>query len=110
MILFEQGERQLVAIMFTDIVGYTALTQRNEALALQLVERHWRIIRPILARFGGKEVKTIGDSFLIEFASALQATECAFEIQRALRDYNELAGSPTEQISIRIGIHIGDVV
>src|ERR1700730_7021732 len=96
--------------MFTDIVGYTALTQRNEALALQLVERHWRIVRPILARYRGKEVKTIGDAFLIEFASALQATECAFEIQKVLKDYNEIAESPTEEISVRIGIHIGDVV
>ena len=96
--------------MFTDIVGYTALTQRNESLALQLVERHWKLVRPVLTRYGGREIKTIGDAFLIEFGSALQATECAFEIQKALRDYNEIAGSALEQISVRIGIHIGDVV
>lgn len=102
-----QSERRLAAIMFTDIVGYTTLTQNNETLALKLLERHRDLIRPALSRYGGREVKTIGDAFLVEFGSALQATECAFEIQKILHEYNE---SASDKISLKIGIHVGDVI
>ncbi|MGI0079276.1 MAG: adenylate/guanylate cyclase domain-containing protein, partial [Nitrososphaerales archaeon] len=102
-----QSERRLAAIMFTDIVGYTTLTQNNEPLALKLLERHRDLIRPALSRYGGREVKTIGDAFLVEFGSALQATECAFEIQKILHEYNE---SASDKISLKIGIHVGDVI
>jgi adenylate cyclase len=93
--------------MFTDIVGYTKLTQANEASALELLDAHQKLIRPILAKFGGQEVKTIGDAFLVEFGSALQATESAIEMQKVLHEYNE---SNQNKILIRIGIHVGDVV
>lgn len=95
--------------MFTDMVGYSALTQRNEALALDLLEEHRRTVRPILAHHGGQEIKTIGDAFLVEFASALAALACAVELQRALRERN-LAAPADRQVSIRIGLHAGDVV
>ena len=101
--------RRLAAIMFTDMVGYTALTQANEARALAMLERHARLLRPIFSKHVGKEVKTIGDSFLVEFQSALEATECAIEIQQFLHDYN--LSSPEEwKIRLRIGIHLGDVL
>jgi len=93
--------------MFTDIVGYTALTQRNESLALTLLEKHRELVRRVMARHRGREVKTIGDAFLIEFASALDATECAVEIQKALGEYNRDA---PEKLVVRIGVHVGDVV
>jgi len=95
--------------MFTDMVGYSALAQADEAAALKLLERHNRLLRPVFKRFGGREVKTVGDAFLVEFGSALAATQCAVEIQRLLREYN---ASSTEswRIRIRIGIHVGDVV
>lgn len=95
--------------MFTDMVGFTSLTQANEAAALTLLERHNQILRPIFPRFQGREVKTIGDSFLVEFDSALDATRCAVEIQRSLRDHNEATGED-QRIRLRIGIHLGDVV
>ena len=84
-----EGERRLAAIMFTDIVGYSALTQNNESRAMKLLERHRELIRPILSRYGGVEIKTIGDAFLVEFASALQGVECAFDIQKTLHEYGE---------------------
>jgi adenylate cyclase len=101
--------RRLAAIMFTDMVGYSALTQRDEALALDLLQEHREIIRGILPRFNGTEIKTIGDAFLVEFHRALEAAQCAIEIQRILAKRNH--DVPSERrIEIRVGIHIGDVV
>jgi adenylate cyclase len=102
-------QRRLAAIMFTDMVGYTALAQRDEALALELLEKHREILRSIFPRFNGAEIKTIGDAFLVEFQSALEAAQCALEIQRTLAKRNH--DVPREhRIELRIGIHIGDVV
>jgi class 3 adenylate cyclase/tetratricopeptide (TPR) repeat protein len=102
-----EASRRLAAVLLTDMVGYSALTQRNESLALQLVRQSEDIIRPILSKHGGREVKTLGDGFLAEFGSALSATECAIEIQRAIHVYNSRPGSV--KIELRIGIHVGDV-
>lgn len=99
--------RRLAAILFTDMVGYSSLAQRSESLALRLVGESERIIRSLVTRHGGREVKSLGDGFLIEFGSALNATECAIEIQRAIRDYNARPG--TVAIDLRIGVHVGDV-
>ena len=102
-------QRKLAAIMFTDMVGYSALSQRDDKLALELLEEHRQLLRQIFPRFNGTEIKTIGDAFLVEFQSALEAAQCAIEIQRALAKRN--ADAPAErQIQVRIGIHIGDVV
>jgi adenylate cyclase len=93
--------------MFTDIVGYTALTQRNENLALNLLDKHNELVRPILAKHNGIEVKTIGDSFLVEFKRTLEAAQCAIELQTVLRDYN---ANSKDKVLVRVGIHVGDVV
>ena len=103
------GERRLSAIMFTDVVGYTSLTQKNEALALRLLQGHERLLRPIFRKHHGKEVKTVGDSFLVEFASALEAVECAGDVQNSMRELNSTL-NPNERFMLRIGIHVGDVV
>jgi TolB-like protein/Tfp pilus assembly protein PilF len=72
-----EERRSLAAIVFTDIVGYTALAQKDESLSLDLLKEEERIVRSVISKFAAKEIKTIGDSFLIEFASALDATKCA---------------------------------
>jgi adenylate cyclase len=95
--------------MFTDIVGYSALTQSDERQALQVLERHNRLLRPFFPKYNGREVKTIGDSFLIEFDNALDATLCAIEIQKFLHDYN-LSTQEGWKIKLRIGVHLGDIV
>lgn len=101
--------RRLSAIMFTDMVGYSALTQKNEALALDLLEEHRKILRPFFDKHDGREIETAGDSFFVEFNSAVEATNCAIEIQAALNDRN--IDAPRERnILLRIGLHIGDVV
>jgi TolB-like protein/class 3 adenylate cyclase/Tfp pilus assembly protein PilF len=104
----EPVNRHLSCIMFTDMVGYSALTQRDEALALELVAEHRALLRPIFAPHRGSEIKSTGDGFLVEFASALEATRCAVEIQRALVDRNA-AVSPGKRFQIRIGLHLGDI-
>jgi TolB-like protein/class 3 adenylate cyclase/Tfp pilus assembly protein PilF len=102
------SDRRLAAIMFTDMVGFSALTQRNEALALELLEEHFTLLRPLIPQHNGHEVKTIGDSFMVEFASPLQALRCAIAMQKALSARNTHA-QPDRQIAIRVGIHLGDV-
>src|SRR6266446_5915884 len=102
-------QRKLAAIMFTDMVGYAALAQRDDKLALELLEEHRQLLREIFPRFNGTELKTIADAFLIEFDSALEAAQCAIEIQRTLAKRNHDVPAD-RRIEIRIGIHIGDVV
>jgi len=101
-------QRRLAAIMFTDIVGYSALTQQNESLALELLNTHFKMLRPILKKYNGNEIKTIGDAFMVEFASSLQGVQCAIEMQQTLYARN-LTVEAQEQIHIRIGIHLGDI-
>ena len=108
-IVMSNEERQLAAIVFTDMVGYSALAQRDEAFALELLEEHRRLLREILARFHGTEIKTIGDAFLLQFRSALEAVQCAIEIQRTFAKRNHDVPSG-RRIELRIGIHLGDVV
>jgi adenylate cyclase len=95
--------------MFTDMVGYSALAQRDDRLALELLEEHRRLLREIFLRFHGTEIKTIGDAFLVEFGSALEAAQCAIEIQRTLAKRNHDVTSD-RRIELKIGIHIGDVI
>src|SRR5690242_1060139 len=102
-------QRKLAAIMFTDIVGYCALAQKNEALALELLEEHRQLLRPLFRKHNGMEIKTIGDAFLVEFSSALDAVQCAAAIQKLLAEDNA-SSRGLAKIQIRIGLHLGDVV
>ena len=83
--------RRLSAIMFTDIVGYSAITQRDESLALSLLDEHNRLLREVIAEHGGSVVKTVGDAFLAEFASALDAVKAAMAAQTVLHTRNATA-------------------
>ncbi len=104
-----QTERRLAAIMVTDIAGYTAMAQRDENLALEILEEHRSVLRTQFSRHRGREVKSMGDGFLVEFSSALDAVQCAVDIQQALHSRN--AGLPEDRrVLVRIGVHVGDVL
>jgi adenylate cyclase len=95
-------QRKLAAIMFTDIVGYTALMSRDEQHAHQITHKSRDILKTLIEQYNGELLRTLGDGTLSSFTSVVDAVNCALEIQRTIRDEPEL--------SLRIGIHIGDVV
>jgi len=85
-----EPSRQLAAIMFTDIVGYTALMGSDEQKAMQLLEQNRNLQKPLIEQFRGKYLKDIGDATLASFASAGDAVGCALAIQNALSDDREV--------------------
>ncbi len=88
------GAGAIHTILFTDIEGSTALTQRlGDAKARQLLREHERITREALRAHGGSEVKTLGDGFMASFGSATGALECAIAIQRAFEEWNRDVGA-----------------
>ncbi|MCK4344258.1 MAG: adenylate/guanylate cyclase domain-containing protein, partial [Bacteroidales bacterium] len=94
--------RQLAAIMFTDIQGYTALMQQNEERAIEIRERHREIFNSTTEKFNGKILQYYGDGTLSIFNSAIDAVNCAVEMQ--------LAFQQEPLIPVRIGIHLGDII
>ncbi len=98
----KEGKRLLAAIMFTDMVGYTALMQENEQQARINRDRHRKIQQDASSRHGGEILQYYGDGTLIIFNSAIEAVGCAVDIQ------TELQKEPP--IPLRIGIHTGDIV
>ena len=101
-------ERRLAAVMFTDTVGFTASTQANEGHTLEMLRQQGDLLRPIVAIHQGREIKSTGDGFLVEFDSALKAVQCAVNIQRRIHERNSEGGQ--SPIRVRIGVHLGDVV
>ncbi|MDA8110529.1 MAG: adenylate/guanylate cyclase domain-containing protein [Betaproteobacteria bacterium] len=102
-------ERELAAIMLTDMQGYSKAMERDEARAYAKLVEHNRIMRGAIAAHRGREIKTIGDAFLVIFRSALDAVDCGLAAQRAFADYN-LGKDEADRILVRIGIHLGDVL
>ena len=94
-------KRRLVAIMFTDIVGYTAMMGKSESFALQYLKSSMLIHQKQIAKYHGKIVKELGDGILAIFENVTEAVLCATEIQKEARQ---------EKIQLRIGIHEGEVV
>jgi class 3 adenylate cyclase len=95
-------------VLFTDVEGSTALTDRlGDARARKLLREHESMIREALKTHGGSEVKTLGDGFMTSFSSATKALECAIAMQRAFAERNESAEEP---IKIRIGLNAGEPI
>ena len=97
-----QKKRRLAAIMFTDIVGYTALMQQNEDAAAAIRTQHRKEFQQYHEKFNGEILQYFGDGTLSIFQSGVEAVECAIAIQKAL--------NKGEPVPLRIGLHIGDIV
>jgi adenylate cyclase len=95
--------RELAAIMFSDVVGYTAIMGRDENEALHALDAHRELLRSLLPKFNGRMVGEIGDGTLTAFHSAIDAVNCAREVQATLQQ-------DQPELKVRIGIHVGDVV
>jgi len=96
------SSRQLAAIMFTDIVGYTALMGHDEKKAFELLKKNRELQKPIIEQFNGRWIKELGDGVLASFHTVTEAVLSASEIQKASEN---IAG-----LKLRIGIHQGEVV
>jgi adenylate cyclase len=101
--------RRLAAIMFTDIAGFSRQMGSDEVRMLQLLEVHNQLIQQAVAAHHGAVIKTIGDAFLVDFPSVVHAVQCAQQLQQQLRMHNA-EKARDEQIHVRIGIHLGDIV
>ena len=104
----ENTKRKLAAIMFTDLVGFSQISNQNEKRALALLEEHRELLRIEFDKFNGNEIKTMGDGFLVEFPSSLDSINSAISIQKSIDLYN-ITKEVDEQINLRIGLHLGDV-
>ncbi|MGL4281289.1 MAG: adenylate/guanylate cyclase domain-containing protein [Albidovulum sp.] len=106
----ENVERRLAAVLAADVVGYSRLMESNEERTIAALKYHRReFFDPTLAKHGGRIFKVMGDGFLVEFASVLNAMRCAVEIQHGMTGRN--AGVPEDRhIKFRIGINVGDLV
>jgi adenylate cyclase len=103
-------ERRLAAIVAADMVGFSSQMQVDEVGTLQRLKQvHAELIDPVISAYRGRIFKTMGDGFLAEFASAIDALNCAVAIQQAIGVRNKSVG-PGEQTLFRIGINIGDVI
>ncbi|MEO6107334.1 MAG: adenylate/guanylate cyclase domain-containing protein, partial [Cyclobacteriaceae bacterium] len=94
--------RQLAAIMFTDIAGYTALMGEDEKKAFQLLKQNRQLQKPLIETYGGRWIKELGDGTLASFPTVIDAVSCACMIIKGSEAINGL--------QLRIGIHLGDVV
>jgi TolB-like protein/Tfp pilus assembly protein PilF len=103
-------ERRLAAILAADVVGYSRLMEHDEAGTLAaLKSRRREILQPAVSKHHGRIVKLMGDGVLVEFASAVNAVECAAELQRAMDGAN--SNLPEDRrIVLRVGINVGDVM
>ncbi len=108
-LLKDTGSRKLAAVMFTDIKGFSKKMAQNESAAFELLRTHDALMRVIASKFEGKIVKSIGDSFMVDFASAVNAVKAAIDAQKRFWTFNR-GKTEFDKIEIRIGIHLGDVM
>jgi class 3 adenylate cyclase len=102
------GQRTLAAIVFTDVVSFSARMQADEETTLRLLKRDFDTMREICTSHEGSVLKTTGDGLLLHFASAVQAVACALAIQRTFAERAKVQAAD-QTLSHRVGIHLGDV-
>jgi class 3 adenylate cyclase/tetratricopeptide (TPR) repeat protein len=98
-----------LTILFSDVVGSTDLrTERGDAAAHRILRSHEEVVHRCVAAYDGREIKALGDGFMVAFGSARRALGCAIAIQQGLEERNR--DSPGEELAVRIGINTGEVV
>jgi len=106
----ERVQRRLAAILAADVVGYSRLMEQDEAGTLAALKARRRgVLAPLVAEHYGRIVKVMGDGVLVEFGSAVNAVDCAVELQKKMAAANEGAADD-RRIVLRVGINLGDVV
>ncbi|MBP6766187.1 MAG: tetratricopeptide repeat protein [Reyranella sp.] len=102
--------RRLATILFADVSGYSRMMRADEERTLVDLRAHLaELVAPVIQRFGGRIVKTVGDGVMVEFGSAVEAVRCAVELQRGMFQRNEDVPAERRQ-TFRIGLHLGDVI
>src|SRR4051794_24850440 len=94
--------RQLAAIMFTDIAGYTSLMGNDEEDAFEILRKNRLLQKPLIEQYNGKWIKELGDGVLASFPTVTDAVQCAIQIQKGCNQ--------NHSFKLRIGIHLGDVI
>lgn len=105
----EELQKHLLAIMFSDMKNYSKKMNRDEELALTLLQDHNDIMKNLIGKFNGRIVEIIGDAFLAAFESAIDCLNCCLNIQKKFSEYN-LLKPKHQKIKVRIGVHVGDVI
>lgn len=103
-------ERKLAAIMVADIVGYSAMMERDETRTFGRVRAlREQLINPLVTQYGGRIIKTTGDGFLAEFSTGTAALHCAIDLQRQNHAAQASSGE-SDKMLLRIGINLGDII
>ena len=105
----ETQTRKLVAILAADIAGYSALMGSDEPGTVRDLKAHQAVVLPMLTKFGGRVIDTAGDGILAEFASVVNAVECAVVIQKTMTERNASI-EQARRMQFRIGVNLGDVI
>lgn len=103
----EQKDYRLAAIMYTDIVGFSRMMERDETGTLEILRFHNKLVTGIAVKRHGTVIKTIGDAFLVDFRNTVEALQCAMEIQSSIYDHNK--EGKAQPLLLRIGLHLGDI-
>ena len=105
----ETQSRKLVAILAADIAGYSALMGCDEPRTVRDLKGHQAVVLPMIGEFDGRIIDTAGDGILAEFASVVNAVECAVAIQKTMAERNASVEKP-RQMQFRMGVNLGDVI
>ena len=109
LILSETPQRKLAAIMFSDMQGFSMQMDADEMGTMKILRKHNRVMDTAIANHNGRVVKTIGDAYMVEFASTVNAVACALDAQRHFSELN-VEAQQNNLYAVRIGIHVGDVM
>jgi len=106
----KRTQRRLAAILAADVVGYSRLMEQDEAGTLAALKaRRNEVLVPVVAQHNGRIVKVMGDGVLVEFGSAVDAVQCAIELQKGFTEANQ-GVAEASRIILRIGINLGDII